>query len=210
MGLSDNDFLVCAVGQICSRKGLLELIDALRRISTLAPDVHLAIVGKVVFQHEEVYLDALLAASRAPGIEGRVHFTGELHDVSPALQAADLLVLNSRDEPFGLVLIEAMASGTPVLATRVGGIPEIVTDAENGWLIESGDTNALALKLLELSRSRHLLSQVAQTAQRTTCPHFSSERFHRDLAKFYAELAAKTDLQWDARNPPALARSNNN
>ena len=92
-------------------------------------------------------------ASRLLGIENRVHFTGELCDVSGVLQASDLLVLNSRDEPFGLVLIEAMACGTPVLATRVGGIPEIVTDSENGWLIESGDPAALASTLLELSRN---------------------------------------------------------
>lgn len=209
LGLSDKDFLVCAIGQICARKGLLELVGALRRISAQAPEMHLAIVGKVVFRHEEAYLDALLAASRELAIEDRVHFTGELHDVSAALQAADLLVLNSRDEPFGLVLIEAMASGTPVLATRVGGIPEIVTDAENGWLIESGDTGALAAKLLELSQDRQLLSQVAQTARRITCPKFSSERFQSDLAKFYAELDPNADLQWNARHPPALARSAN-
>ena len=150
IGISEEDFLVCAVGQICARKGLLELIYALRYIVPQAPHMHLAIVGKVVFRHEEEYLDALRATSRVLGIENRIHFTGELYDVSPALQASDLLVLNSRDEPFGLVLIEAMASGTPVLATRVGGIPEIVTDSENGWLIESGDTASLASTLARI------------------------------------------------------------
>lgn len=209
IGVSEGDFLVCAVGQICARKGLIELIDALRRIRNEAPDLHVAIVGKVVFSHEEVYLDAMRAAVAEAGLEDRVHFTGELSDVSPALQAADLLVLNSLDEPFGLVLIEAMSSGTPVVATRVGGVAEIVTDQENGWLIDKGDTAALALRLLKLSCDRSALAQVAQRALSTTCPKFSLERFQNELMKFYAELDPNSDREWNMRNRPALARSGN-
>jgi glycosyltransferase involved in cell wall biosynthesis len=108
------------------------------------------------------------------------------------------------------VLIEAMASGTPVLATRVGGVPEIVTDQENGWLIESGDAEALPLRLLELSRNTSALAEVAERALSTTCPKFSLERFQNDLMKFYAELAPATDLKWDVPNRAALARRGNN
>jgi L-malate glycosyltransferase len=99
-----------------------------------------------------------------------------------------LLVLNSREEPFGLVLVEAMSSGTPVLATRVGGIPEIVRDSENGWLVDRSDTAALARKLLELSQNTTLLESTAQHAREVTCPEFSVERFHGKLHGFYAEL----------------------
>ncbi len=207
--IPDEDFLVCAVGQICIRKGLLELVGAFRQIHPQAPHMHLAIIGKVVFQHEEEYLEALHAAANESGIKDYIYFTGQLHDVSSALQAADLLVLNSRDEPFGLVLVEAMASGTPVLATRVGGVPEVVTDSENGWLIDSGDTAALSQKLLELSRNRELLLQVAHTAQTTTCPRFALQRFQNDLAKFYSELVPDSDAKWSAHNLAALARSGN-
>ena len=210
IGVSGEDFLVCAIGQICARKGLLESIYALRHIVPQAPHIHLAIVGKVVFRHEEEYLDALRSTSRVLGIEDHIHFTGELYDVSPVLQASDLLVLNSRDEPFGLVLIEAMACGTPVLATRVGGIPEIVTDSENGWLIESGDTAALASTLLELSRNAAALVRVADRARRVTCPRFSLNRFQCELAKLYAELDPYSDLNWNVPNRRALARSGNN
>ena len=209
IGVSDQQFLVCAVGQICRRKGLLELVNAFRQIHLQAPEMHLAIVGKVVFRHEQTYHAALRSAARAPGIKHRVHFTGELGDVSPALQAADLLVLNSSDEPFGLVLIEAMASRTPVLATRVGGVPEIVTDQQNGWLIESGDAGALPLRLLELSRNTGALAEVAERALNTTCPKFSLQRFQNELMQFYAELVPATDLKWDLPNRPALARRGN-
>lgn len=207
LGLSGQDFLVCAVGQICARKGLLELVNAFGEIRNEVPQMHIAIVGKVVFPHEGVYLEALRAAVGESGLEDRVHFTGALSDVSPALQAADLLALNSLDEPFGLVLIEAMSSGTPVVATRVGGIPEIVTHEKNGWLIERGDTATLARWLLKLSRDRSALTRVAQKALSETCPRFSLERFQSELMKFYAGLDSNTDRQWDMHNRPVLAGS---
>lgn len=210
LAIPADSFLVCAIGQICERKGLLELVDAVRGLRTQAPNLHLAIVGRVVFRHEEKYLSQLRSAVRASGIEDRVHFVGELSDVSPALQAADLLVLNSRDEPFGLVLIEAMSCGTPVLAARVGGIPEIVTDSENGWLVDSGDTHALATKLLALSRDRIALAQVADAARETTCPKFSLQRFHGDWTKFYGELDPHSASEWNLHRRPLIARTGQN
>jgi glycosyltransferase involved in cell wall biosynthesis len=92
----------------------------------------------------------------------------------------------------------------------VGGVTEIVTDQENGWLIESGDTRALSSRLLELSRNRSALAQVAKRALTTTCPKFSLERFQSDLMKLYAELAPGSDLKWDLYKHPALARRGNN
>jgi L-malate glycosyltransferase len=199
LGLPEESFLACALGQICARKGLRELLDAFAKIYAAAPLLHLAIVGRAVFAHEESYRVSLEQAVAAAGMGDRVHFTGERSDASAVLRSADLLVLNSHEEPFGLVLIEAMSSGTPVLATRVGGIPEIVTDSQSGWLVETGDTYALAAKLLELSRSRGLLERVAQAARNEVCPRFSRERFLSNLHAFYAELAARPDMEWNSR-----------
>jgi glycosyltransferase involved in cell wall biosynthesis len=187
-GIPEDAFLVCAVGQICARKGLRELLNALEQTRGAAPKIHLAIAGKVVFVHEESYFESLLRAVGEPGLVGRVHFLGELRNVSKLMQAADLLVLNSLQEPFGLVLIEAMSSGTPVLATRVGGIPEIVKDRINGWLVEKADTAGLATKLVELSQSKDLLEEAGRQARLVTCPQFSLERFHKKLNRFYAEI----------------------
>lgn len=195
-GIPEEAFLVSAVGQICARKGLRELLESFRRIYAAAPQMHLAIVGKAVFRHEEEYRDSLMNYVRAAGIEDRVHFTGERDDVSAAMQASDLLVLNSHEEPFGLVLVEAMSSGTPVVATRVGGIPEIVRDGENGWLVERGDCAALGARLLALSKDRRSLELAAETAYRTTCPRFSLERFKGDLHRFYAEVERRPAYRW--------------
>jgi len=190
LGYYPGSFLICAVGQICARKGLLELIRAFEMARARAPYMHLVIAGCVVFEHEKEYLDRLHQAARAPMVAGSVHFAGQLKNVSELLHAADLLVLNSLEEPFGLVLVEAMSSGTPVLATRVGGIPEIVHDRENGWLIEKADTAGLAKKLLELARDRELLERVARRAHDATCPQFSLERFQARWQDCYAELVS--------------------
>lgn len=186
--IPEDAFLLCAVGQICARKGLLELVEAFAIAHSQAPHLHLVIAGRVVFEHEKSYYDRLRIAAAAPKISGNIHFTGEIQDVSTLLQAADLLVLNSHEEPFGLVLIEAMSSGTPVLATRVGGIPEIVNDSVNGWLVEEGNTERLAAKLLDLSRDKSALRRAAQIALHETCPQFSLERFQKRLHVFYADL----------------------
>jgi glycosyltransferase involved in cell wall biosynthesis len=188
LGVPEDAFLVCAVGQICARKGLLELIDAFAIAREQSPQMHLVIAGSVVFEHERAYFNLLRLASAAPDISRYVHFAGHVQDVSSLLQAADLLVLNSHEEPFGLVLIEAMSSGTPVLATRVGGIPEIVQDSQNGWLVEKGDTVGLAKRMIQLSRDRNLLESVASRARSETCPQFSLEKFQTKLHKFYAEV----------------------
>jgi glycosyltransferase involved in cell wall biosynthesis len=207
LGIPEESFLVCAVGQICARKGLKELLQAFERSYAAAPMMHLAIVGKVVFDHEEKYKDQLVKYVADAKIGERVHFTGEVRDASSMLRGADLLVLNSLEEPFGLVLVEAMSSGTPVLAARVGGIPEIVTDGTNGWLIEKGDTAGLSRKLVELSQNRSALQEAAEVAQRATCPRFSLERFHQNLHGLYAELDSNRAIPWKTSGETVLARN---
>jgi len=200
VGIAEDAFLVCAVGQICARKGLIELVNAFSKVCGQAPGMHLAIVGRVVFAHEEDNCRLLVRTVASAGLTDRVHFTGERSDVASVLQASDLLVLNSVEEPFGLVLVESMSSGTPVLATRVGGIPEIVRDSENGWLVEKGDIAALASKLLELSQNVDMLRH----ARNVTSPQFSLERFQGNLSRFYTELA-QPDSSWSRRSITEIA-----
>jgi glycosyltransferase involved in cell wall biosynthesis len=208
-GISDQSFLICAVGQICARKGLRALLEAFSQIYDDAPSIHLAIVGKPVFSHEEQYRDELVETAVAAGISDRVHFTGERQDISGVLRSADLLVLNSLEEPFGLVLVEAMSSGTAVLATRVGGIPEIVSDSKSGWLIERNDTAGLASKMLELSKDPGLLGEVARYAHDEVSPRFSLERFLANLHAFYAELPKRPCTNREIESPVLLTELRN-
>jgi glycosyltransferase involved in cell wall biosynthesis len=210
IGVPEDAFLICAVGQICQRKGLRELLEAFKAMGKKTPHAHLAIVGTAVFDHEHDYRDSLLDLAFQSGIGERVHFTGERRDVPAVLQGADLLVLNSQEEPFGLVLVEAMSSGTAVLATRVGGIPEIVKDTQNGWLIAKGDTAALAAKLMELSEDRSALQRCAAFARRETCPEFSLERFGGEIHGFYSELRSTLGFRPGVGEPQAAAAHSQN
>ena len=191
IGVGEEEFLVCAVGQICDRKGLLGLINAFARVHEQLPTMHLVIAGKVVFEHEAGHLAQLQRAVDEWRIGDRVHFCGEVQNVPLLLQSSDLMVLNSKEEPFGLVVVEAMASRTPVLATRVGGIPEIVHDAENGWITSPGDVNELASKLVKLSRSRDELRRAADRALHETCPMFSLDRYKSELEMLYRRLCSQ-------------------
>jgi L-malate glycosyltransferase len=207
--LQQESFLVCAVGQICARKGLRELLDAFSLIYSDAPDMHLAIAGKPVFDHEKAYMFSLISQASALGIADRVHFVGQRTDIASILQSADLMVLNSRDEPFGLVLVEAMSCGTPVLATRVGGIPEIVCDGQSGWLVDRDDTQALAIKMFTLSQQHDLLARVVRVAYETVCPQFSLEHFLQRLNDFYGRLPFRSDRHKYPASQILLAKVNN-
>jgi glycosyltransferase involved in cell wall biosynthesis len=118
------------------------------------------------------------------GLSGRVTLLGQIHDPERWLAASDLFVQPSREEAFGLVYAEAAASGIPVVATRVGGIPEIVLDGESGLLVESEDAGALATAIVELLSDPARRERMGESARRRAELHFSIEK----MAKSYAEL----------------------
>ena len=131
--------LLC-LGRLAPEKGLDVLIEALRS----APGVQVRIVGD---GPERARLERAVSEG---GLSGRVTFTGFQSDVAPHLAAAHALVMPSRREGLPMALIEAVASGRPVVASRVGGIPELVADGTNGRLVAPDDATALAFALQDL------------------------------------------------------------
>jgi glycosyltransferase involved in cell wall biosynthesis len=104
------------------------------------------------------------------------------------MHAFDAFVLNSANETFGLVLAEAMACGTPVIATRGGGVPEIVIDGETGRLVDHGDREGLARAMVELGTNQHLRSLLIGNGRRFVERHLGSTRYVHDVESFYREL----------------------
>ena len=186
--LRPGDFLFCAVGQIAPRKGLHELIEAFALVHAANDQARLAIVGEAVFTHDQQYQESLLLLCRKRELQSCVTFVGSRKDVPSVMRSADTIVLNSHQEPFGLVLIEAMSSGTAVIATSVGGIPEIVTDKVTGWLVPSRDITAMAARMLWVLDHRNQLTSVQEAAQEEVCPRFSQERFLDGLHRYYSGL----------------------
>ena len=138
LGLSDDDRLVGVIGRISIEKGCLEMVDAFAAVAGKHPGIHLAFIG-------EGPLAATVAErARASGLEARVRFLGHQTRIQPFYEAIDLLVSPSRTEGISNVILEALASGCPVVATRVGGTPEILEDGTSGLLVPSEQPAALA------------------------------------------------------------------
>ena len=152
------------LGMLSARKGLDELLRALLEVRREGIEFTAEIVGGEEVPGERARYAALY---RAAGLEDRVRFTGPLYgaDKLAALRRADLFVLPSRAESFGIANLEAMAAGLPVVATRTGAIPEVVSDGVQGLLCEPGDAAGLAAalgRLLVDAELRHRLGRAAR------------------------------------------------
>jgi glycosyltransferase involved in cell wall biosynthesis len=147
------------VGRIEPRKGVLDLIAAAPAIRAASPGAEVVIVGDDPWDAFPDYLAQVRAARDV------VHVSW--HDNAPGLMRHfDVLVAPSHQEPFGTVISEAMAVGTPVVATRVGGLAEVVDDGVTGLLVEPGEPDALAAAVLEVLGRRDAMSAAAREAAR--------------------------------------------
>ncbi len=137
---------VLYAGVLIPRKAVDVLVDAFARVSRTFPQARLLLVGR---PDNSEYAQALRSQVERLGLSGRVVFVGE---VSPSQLAeymgrARVLVLPSHSEGLGRVLVEAMLCGTPAIGSRVGGIPDVIREGENGWLVPPGDVQALCAAL---------------------------------------------------------------
>lgn len=200
--LDAAEHVIGIVGQLTPRKGQLELVRAFAQVLTQISRATLLIVGAPLFNRDEEYAALLKKTAQELGMAERVRFTGARSDVAAMMQALDLLVINSSAEPFGLVAVEAMACGTPILAAASGGIPEIIEHGRNGWLIPPGNEPALAGAVV------HLISQPALTAELVerggihVASHFSAERYLSELQALYCP-SVKLKLEPVAMDGPA-------
>ena len=118
-------------------------------------------------------------------------FAGAVSDVAALLNAMDVFVLPSLSEGMSNTLLEAMASSLPVVATRVGGNPELVEDERSGWLFEPGDVMALAAILERSGRDSSRRQEIGQAARGRAVEHFSLEGMIESYRSLYVELARK-------------------
>ncbi len=149
-GVRPRALLLGVVAQLTPWKGQDTAIEVLRLLRNQGVDAHLLLIGSAKFVAASTRLDNRAYVERLKSrvaelrLEDRVSWMGERDDVPELMSALDVLLLPSHEEPFGRVLIEAMAMRVPVVATNVGGPPEIVTDGVGGFLVDPGDPAAWA------------------------------------------------------------------
>jgi glycosyltransferase involved in cell wall biosynthesis len=190
--LNDAQPVVGIVGQLTARKGQMELIEAFAQITSEASreskDAVLLIAGKALFNRDEEYAAKLERAAQSLGIADRVHFLGPRDDIPKLMQGLDVLVVNSHEEPFALTVLEGLSSGTAVLATSVGGTPEMIRHGENGWLVKALDQKALAKAMLTLFGDQSLRRQLGREGRRSAIARFSTNRFLKEVEQLYCDL----------------------
>jgi len=188
-GLKNASFRVAMIGQITPRKGQLETIETFARLALSdAPSAQLLVVGNPVFNNDEVYLQRLKDKVKQLGVEPNVRFMGHRSDIPVILQSCHILVSNSSSEPFSLVLLEACASATPVLASAVDGVPELVLDGVTGKLFPYGDSEAMLNAMRQLSRDREYSRSLGIAARERALRHFTKERFLQQIRQLYVDL----------------------
>jgi glycosyltransferase involved in cell wall biosynthesis len=146
LGLADDTLAVGAVGSVFREKGLLELVRALADARHSIPEARLVIVG----DGPTDYIAAVVAESNRLGLAEHITWTGWRADVPAIMGALDLLAIASAEESFPLVAAEAMATGLPVVARRVGGIAEVVVDGTTGVLVPANGHRDLVDAIVQL------------------------------------------------------------
>lgn len=195
LGLSAADFVVGNVGRITTWKGQDVFLRALARVRLQAPHLKALIVGEPDPPSERRYLEELQALTRQLGLEAVVQFTGFRADIPTVMSALDLLVHSSSSpEPFGIVLIEGMAAGCPVVATRAGGVLDIVQDGQTGWLVPVKDDAAMAEAITKALRDRELARRLGQNGRQHVATKFSVAQYVAGVEAVYADLLASVPL----------------
>jgi glycosyltransferase involved in cell wall biosynthesis len=181
LGLDEAAFVIGTVGRLDPVKDLPTLIEAFRQVRHVRANAHLVIVG------DGPERDALQRT--AAGVEG-IKFTGHRGDVRRCLAAFDVYASSSVFEGVSLTILEAMASGCPVVATRVGGTPEVVVDGRTGVLVAARDAGGLARALEQVSTDSRAARAMGQAGRTRLCERFTLDRMITHYAQVYSELEA--------------------
>ena len=178
LGVSEDDRLVVSVARLTPQKGLHVMLDAL---ASLPANVSLAIVGEGRLRGE------LVAAAEVLGIRDRVHFLGFRDDATDYVGAADVFCLSSLWEAISLAAQEAVVLGVPVVATDVGGLPELIEDGVSGRLVPKGDARSLAKALEETISDGALARRFVSAARAHYDRHFSRDAILDRLMRLYLD-----------------------
>ena len=173
--------VVTQVGQLIPEKGIEDLLSAFQQAAQIDDRLHLVLVGEGPMrrQYENMVADWKLS--------NRVTFTGLVDNTAAAgvYEACDMFCLVSRwEELFGFVLVEAMTRSKPIVATRVGGIPEIVVDSETGYLVDRGDTHGIASRIVEFSEQQQLREKMGEAGRMRAAKLFDVKANVLDVIKF--------------------------
>jgi glycosyltransferase involved in cell wall biosynthesis len=189
-GLDDGERLVTNVGRVVEWKGHDYFVRAFAKVARSMPNVRAMIVGGA---DDGAYYDSLRQMVADLGLSGRVIFTGFRHDVDRIMAASDVIVhSSSMPEPFGRVVVEAMASGRPVVGTAAGGVPEIVEDGVTGLLVPPRDEARMAESIERLLENASWANSVGERGRQYVRTRFTVARHVAAVQCIYDSILKDT------------------
>ncbi len=174
-GLPPQGLVVLYTGRLVRYKGLPLLLDVWGRIASRHPEAILVLAGEGGADLDNCEAE-LRAAAEGPGAVPRVRFTGPVRDVPTLLRGADIFVFPSEKEAFGISVIEAMASGIPITATRAGGLTDLVEEAQGGLPFEAGCGDGLEETLVRLLANPELRRRLGEAGRRAARERYDLSR----------------------------------
>ena len=201
-----REFVVGIVGRVTPAKGHHVLLRALAKIPPGQKKLTLLVLGEPLpgCAQDQSYFRSLRSLPSELGITGRIVWAGFQDNPSPYYSVMDALALPSLfEEGMGLVLLEALSRGIPVIASQVGGVPELVEDGVNGFLVPPADPPSLTAALNRFLDNPPLLRKMGEAARRSVDDRFSPDTFRREIRSLVGELCSGNPL---VDPPPSAGR----
>lgn len=173
-----GDRFVCHVSNFRPVKRIMDVMEVFARVSAAVPSRLLMLGDGPDRSRAEAF-------AREHHLRDRVHFLGNVQNLEEILGACDLFLLPSESESFGMAALEAMASEVPVIATNSGGLPEVVTDGETGFLLPVGDVAAMAERGIEILRDDALRRKMGKRARESAVEQFDEQKIVPCYREFY-------------------------
>jgi len=182
LGLTDGNKLVGIVARLVPIKNHHLFLQAAQVVAEAVPQARFLVVGDGELREElEVY-------ARDLGLDEKAFFTGWRRDLPRLYADLDVVALTSINEGTPVSLIEALAAGVPVVATAVGGVPDVVVDGETGYLVEAGDVKGLAEAIIELLRNPERAKEMGSAGREAVYPRFATQTLIANVEGLYAQL----------------------
>jgi len=192
VGFKENKIVVTFIGNLYTHKGVNYLLDAIPDVTKEVADIHFVIVG------DGHLLQELIDQAKGLGIDKKVNFMGRRNDIPYILKASDIFVLPSMREGFPYAVLEAMAAELPIVTTKVGGIPEMIRDGEEGILIKPCDSKALSEAITKINKNRKSAERMGVNARTRVARDFGfSEMITSTLAVYDEAVSVQHEKDMD-------------
>jgi glycosyltransferase involved in cell wall biosynthesis len=184
LGLNEGERMILAVGRLSKEKAQIDLLRAFKNLS----ETHGEISARLVIVGDGPEREPLEAAAASLGLSNRVIFAGQVNNVQVYFVAADVLVNPSHSEGSPYVLLEAMAAALPIVATAVGGVPEMIENNETALLVPASDPQAMADAIARVLSDEQLAQSLSANASTSVFLRFSPESYVHSLVETYRQV----------------------